>query len=142
MCSSDLFPGHTIPQSKQMSCSQATVFQNHASVIFPGHMVPESKLSRVPRTQGFRIKSQLCSWTRVSKIKSQSCSQATGFHNQTSVIFPGHRVPPSNRSPVARPRFHHHASLMFPGQRVPQSNLSHLARPQCSTIKPQSYAQA
>ena len=73
-----MYPGHTIPQSKQISCSQATVLQNHALVMFPGHRYPESSLSHVARPQG-------------SRIKAQSCCQATSFQNQTFLMFPGPR---------------------------------------------------
>ncbi len=64
------FPGHSIPQPKKMSYSQATGFQNR-------------RFSHVPRPQG-------------SRLKPHSCCQAVGYHHQTSVIFPGHRFPESN----------------------------------------------
>ena len=38
-----------MPSSSLSTCFQATVFQNHASVMFPGHRVPEPRLSQVPR---------------------------------------------------------------------------------------------
>ena len=89
-----ILPGHSVPPSnlshdpkphvstmKPQSFSQAKGFQNQTSVIFPGHMVTESNLSRVPRTQGSRENLSHVPWTQVSKIKSQSCSKATRFHN-------------------------------------------------------------
>ncbi len=79
-------------------------------------MFPESNLSHVPRPQG-------------SRIKPQSCCQATGFHHQTSDIFPGHRVPESTDD-------------MFPGHSVPESILSYVPRLQGSRIKPQSCSQS
>ncbi len=79
-------------------------------------MFPESNLSHVPRPQG-------------SRIKPQSCCQATGFHHQTSDIFPGHRVPEST-------------DVMFPGHSVPESILSYVPRLQGSRIKPQSCSQS
>ncbi len=111
-----MFQGNRVPESKPMSCSQATGFHNLTSVMFPGQWFPESNLSHIPRPHG-------------SRIKPQSCSQDTGFQNQTSVMFPGHRF--QNKTPV-----------MFPGHRVPESSLTHIPRPQGSTIKPQSYSQA
>ena len=64
-----------------------------------------------------------------------ACSQATGFQYQASVMFPVHRVPPSNLSHVASPQvspikpqsisqatgFQNQASVMLPGHRVPES---------------------
>ncbi len=71
-------------------------------------------------------------------IKPQSCSQATGFLHQTSIMVPGHRF--QNQTNVKFPGhgFQYQASVMFPVHRVPQSNLSHVASPQVSAIKPQS----
>ncbi len=124
-----MFPGHRVLQSnlshvaspqvsaiKPQSSSQATDFQNQTSVIFPGHMVPESNLSHVCRTHG-------------STIKPQSCSQHKGVQNQTSVMFPGNRVPEQT-------------SVMLPSHRFPPSNLRHVPRPQGSRIKPFSCSQA
>ncbi len=177
-----MFPGHGFPVSglshvpsaqdstiKPQSCCQSTGFCHQTSVKFPGHRVPESSsvmlpghkfppsdLSHVPRSH-------------VSRIKPQSCSQATWFQNQTSVMFPGHRFPQTNLSHVPRlegskikPQsysqasvFQNQTSVMFPGQRfpnqtsvrfpchrVPESSISHIPRPDGSTIKPHSYCQA
>ena len=125
-----------------MSCSQATVFKNHASVMFPGHRFPESNRFYVHRKEGNTIKTDVMfpghripqsnishvPRPMVSRIKPQSCCQATGFQNQTVLMFPGHRVSEST-------------DVMFPGHRIPQSNISHVPRPMVSRIKPQSYSQ-
>ncbi len=124
--------------------------------MFPGHRIPQSNRCYVSRPQG-------------SRIKPQSCSQATEFHNQIDVIFPGHRFPESNRCHVPRSQasrikpqtcpqatgFQNQTSDMFPRNKVPELNLSHVPRPQdsttnrChvprpqgSTIKLMSYSQA
>ena len=88
---------------------------------------------------------------QVSRITPQSCSQATGIQNQTSVMLPGHRVLPSHLSHIPESnRFHVHrkegntikTDIMFPGHSIPQSNISHVPRPMVSRIKPQSCCQA
>ncbi len=123
------FPGHSIPQSKQMSISQATGFQNHASVMFPGPRDPQSNLSHVHRPQGSTIKLTHIPRTKVSRIKTISCSQATRYQIPNDVMFPVHRVPPSNLSHVARPQVSVIKPHSFPS-------------PQGSRIKPQSFCQA
>ena len=161
-----------------MACSHATGFQYQTSVMFPGHRVPESILSYVPRLQdsginlshvpspqSSRTKAQSGSQGTIfhnlnrchvprpqfSRITPRSCSQATGILSQTSVMFPGHRVPPSHLSHIPRTQvsrikpilcsqatgFHNLTSVMFPGQCFPESNLSHIPRPHGSRIKPQ-----
>ena len=137
-----MFPGHKVSQLnlshiprpegstiKPQSCCQATGFQNETvlmfpghtvpestGVMFPGHRVPESILIYVPRLQGSRINLSHIPRPQFCRITPQSCSQTTGIQNQTSVMLPGHRVPPSILIPISRP--------------------------QCSTIKPQSCSQA
>ncbi len=93
------FPGHRVPESslshvasprvqiKRQSCSQCTGF----------HLKPQSCC----QSTGFcnqSVQHRLQSNSHVprpmvSRIKPQSFSQATSFKNQTSLMFPGHRVP-------------------------------------------------
>ena len=101
---------------KPQSYSVDTGFKNKIPVIFPGQRVPQSNLSHVAVHRFLRSNpSQFCR-PQGSRIKPQSCGQATGFQNQTDLLFPRHRVP--------------------------ESSLSHVARPQGSRIKPCSCSQA
>ena len=137
-----MFPGHRVPESslshvprpqgttiKPQSCSQATGFFHHTSVMFPGHRIPQSNISHVPRPMVYRI-------------KPQSCSQGTGFQNHTNVKFPGHGFPSRPQSCFQGIGFHNQTSVMLPVHRFLPSNLSQVPRPQGSGIKPQSFGQA
>ncbi len=70
-------------------------------------------------------------------------------------MFPGHRVPQSKLSHLARPQgstikpqsccqatgYNHQTSFMYPGNRVPESNQCHVPTPRDSNIRPQSCSQ-
>ena len=114
---------------KQMSCSHATGFQYRASVMFLVHRVPPSNLSHVASPKLSAIKPQSSSQATGSRIKPQSCCQATRFLNQAAVELPGHRVPESNRSHVPRPQ----------GSRI---HRCHVPVPKGSRINPQLCSQA
>ncbi len=123
-------PGHRVPQSnlshvastqvsaiKPQSSFQATGFQNQASVMLPGHRF-HNQTSVIFQATGFQNQTshvpgpgsnQPQHVTRIPQ-SNLSCSQATGFHHQTSVMLPGHRFPESNQ-------------VMFPGHGVPVSVL-------------------
>ncbi len=136
--------------------------------MFPCHRVPDSNLSRVPRPQGSRIHRCHVPRPQVSTINPQSCFQDTGVQNETSVVFPGNRLPETNLSHVPWPEssrikpqsccqatgFHHQTSeifpghtfpeftdIIFPGHRVPESILSYVPRLQVSRIKTQLCSQ-
>ena len=98
------FPGHTIPQSKQMSCSQGTGFHHQTSVMWTVHRFLRTNPSQVPRPHGSRIKPQSCGQATGFQNPTFSCSQATGVPESTDVMFPGHRVPESILSYVPTPR--------------------------------------
>ena len=103
-----MFPGQRVPQLnlshipkpegstiKPQSCCQATVFHHQTSVLLPVHRFLRSNPSQIPRPQGSRIKPQSCFRPQASRIKPQSVCQATGFQNQTVLMFPGQRFPES-----------------------------------------------
>ena len=112
-----MLPGHRVPESslshvpsaqgstiKPQSCGQSTGFCDQTPVNFPGHRVPESILSYVPRLQGSRINLSHVPRPQGSRPKAQSCSQCTGFHQQTPVMWPVDRFLRSNPSQFPRPQ--------------------------------------
>ena len=127
---------------KTQSCSVDTGFRYKIPVMFPGHWVPESILSYVPRLQGSRIKLSHVPSPQVSRTKAQSGSQGTLFHNlkRCHVSRPlFSRITPQSCSQDTR--IQNQTSVMLPGHRVPPSHLSHIPRPQISRIKSISCSQ-
>ena len=137
-----MFPGQSVPQLnlshlarpqgstiKPQSCSQATGFQNQTFLMFPGHRLPEANLSLFPRTQVSRINPISCPLSTVFQNQTSVICQATGFHHQTSDMFPGHSVPESIRSLAPEPQ----------GSRI---HSCHVPRPQGSRINPHLCSQA
>ena len=128
---------------KPQSCGQSTGFCDQTPVKFPGHRVPESILSYVPRLQGSRITLSHVPSPQSSRTKAQSGSQGTLFHNLNRCHVPRpqfSRITPQSCSQTTG--IQNQTSVMLPGHRVPPSNLIPVSRPQCSTIKPQSCSQA
>ncbi len=120
-----MFPGNRVPVSNQchvsrsrestiwrQSSSQCTGFHPQTSVMLPGHRCLRSNQSLVARPQGYQ--NQTYSYTQATGYhhQPQSCSQATGVLNQTSVLLPGHSVPPSSLSHIPRK----HVSRIKPHQ--------------------------
>ena len=97
-------------------------------------------LSHVARPQGSRIKSFSCSQATGFQNPPMSCSQVTGFHNLTSVMLPDQWFTESNLNHVPRTQ----------GSRIkPMSSSqtmgfhlghSYVSSAQGTTIKPQSYS--
>ncbi len=98
-----------------------TGFHHEASVMFPNLRVPQSNLSHVARPQGSNIKPQSCSRKQVSRIKPMSCSQDAGFQYQSSSHVPSAQGSTIKRQSCCQSTgFCDQTTFKFPGHRDPE----------------------